>query len=557
MRFLLIPLFLFSIVLIGGCGSSHEKNNGLPPEVQTDPIYRTRVAWDYTSLERLGEDYNYAGYPRMIRLSNGALFLTYEFEGNVVLKKSFDNGDSWGARQVVFHGHVAETDRGSVDIHISNPEIIELENGDLLMACNYRPRKDEIAPFAIVVTKSIDQGETWSQPNILYGSEPRFRDGCWEPAFLQLPDGTVQIYFANENPYTNSDEQEISLLESYDNGESWTKEHRTVCFRKGFRDGMSVPILLNDEIVITIEDNGVGKFKPYTIRNKIVDNWKKPVYADSPLREYALKKKVGEQVYMGAPYIVKLPSGETMISYQSTRNRSDEWEQSTMEIAIGDNNARNFELAEYPFTVPIEREAKWGSVMLWDEGSVAALSSSNWDGGNITVWMKKGHLIPKYLDGSEEGYPIFIGSKHKPQLKARVNKSTDVVQIDCRVSNVDLSSVGAGNGNGVYFYLDLNYGVVDKTYKLWVPVDGQMMLYKSNGSKWGKVDEVGLFNVAIEKQSSDYSVVLTIAKQHISTSSFNLSLALSAKDDNNNVYVEPLVKSNEFNVETWLNVERQ
>ena len=35
------------------------------------------------------------------------------------------------------------------------------------------------------------------------------RDGCWEPAMAQLPDGEVQLFFANESPYRQSSEQEL------------------------------------------------------------------------------------------------------------------------------------------------------------------------------------------------------------------------------------------------------------------------------------------------------------------------------------------------------------
>jgi len=36
------------------------------------------------------------------------------------------------------------------------------------------------------------------------------------------------VYFANEKPYMRSDEQEISVLESWDNGNTWVDTPRTV-----------------------------------------------------------------------------------------------------------------------------------------------------------------------------------------------------------------------------------------------------------------------------------------------------------------------------------------
>ena len=59
--------------------------------------------------------------------------------------------------------------------------------------------------------------------------------------FFQLPNGEVQVYFANEGPYTHSNEQEISMMTSVDNGKTWGG-YKTVCFRAGSRDGMPVRV---------------------------------------------------------------------------------------------------------------------------------------------------------------------------------------------------------------------------------------------------------------------------------------------------------------------------
>src|SRR5690625_6224066 len=55
--------------------------------------------------------------------------------------------------------------------------------------------------------------------------------------------------------------------------------------------------------------------------------------------------------YGGAPYLVQLPSGETVLSFQTTRDRGGGWAQSTMAVAIGDQNAQNFSKVTEPFSV--------------------------------------------------------------------------------------------------------------------------------------------------------------------------------------------------------------
>lgn len=87
---------------------------------------------------------------------------------------------------ILFPIHSITNDKGTARINIANSEIIQLANGDLLAACNYRPQTPEITPFAIAVRRSTDNGVTWSDPQIIYEAEPRFSDGCWEPFFFNF-----------------------------------------------------------------------------------------------------------------------------------------------------------------------------------------------------------------------------------------------------------------------------------------------------------------------------------------------------------------------------------
>lgn len=393
--------FFFTILVISfnvlACSSS---NTGELPESPEVPVEAggIRIVWDQSTLQRIapqdGRQLRYAGYPRIKRLNDGTVIAVYEAQGNTELIQSSDSGKSWSEPAITFYGHTQSDAQGNeVRVNMANPEFIELKNGDWLVACNYRPAKPEVAPFAIAVARSNDRGKTWGKPQVIYEAEPRFHDGCWEPAFLQLPDGTLQVYFANEKPYTATNEQEISVLDSPDNGYTWSADARTVSFRAGHRDGMPVPLIVGDEILVAIEDNKGGQFKPYIIRTPIADNWKAPVGAESPMREYALHNPLPDEVYAGAPYLARLATGEVLLAYQTTRNRSTDWEKSTMEVAIGDKEGRNFQKISRPFPVPPDREAKWNAIALWDENTVVATSASNFDGGSISAWMILGRII--------------------------------------------------------------------------------------------------------------------------------------------------------------------
>src|SRR5690606_20441815 len=378
-----------------GCTSKGEPRSEIaPPEEKPKGL---RIEWDRSTLQRIAPQSDrqlaYAGYPRVKQLRDGAIVAVYEADGDVELIRSTADMQTWSEPMVLFPAHDYTDEKGNtVRVHISNPEFIELQNGDWLAACNYRPVREEVAPFAIAISRSTNRGETWSESQVIFEAEPRFRDGCWEPAFLQLPDGTVQVYFANEAPFTESDEQEIAVLTSVDNGKTWDTDSRTVSFRAGRRDGMPVPLLVGDEILVAIEDNKVGQFKPYIVRTSIADNWNQPVLGDSPKREYALKDLLPDDVYAGAPYLARLTTGEVLLSYQTTRRRGPDWEKSTMEVAIGDKDGRQFEHISQPFSIPLDREAKWNAITVLNNNTVVATSASNLDGGNIGAWMIVGQI---------------------------------------------------------------------------------------------------------------------------------------------------------------------
>ena len=366
------------------------------------PIMRSsaqdlRITWDESTLRKLSPSSSrYAGYARMIQLADGKLFCVFENDGRVQYTLSSDNADHWSS---------------PIDIALSTngiaaavPEVLQLHSGDILVSYNRRPT-DAPRPekkFGIELIRSSDNGMSWSKPITLYEAGHEFGNGCWEPAQIQLPSGEIQLYIANEGPYTQSNEQEISMFKSFDNGVTWSAPQK-VSFRAKHRDGMPVPLYLDDtkEIIFSIEDNGLAppEFKPAIIRSPHNENWSKaPVSGESKQREQPFDSNniIPGHKYAGAPYIRRLKSGQVLLSYQSNEFRKDNvWDLSDMVVAIGDTTGRNFKNKTRPFSfTDPTKTVLWNSLCVAEDGSVIALGSTNAYGPHMEVWMIKGKVAP-------------------------------------------------------------------------------------------------------------------------------------------------------------------
>src|SRR5690606_11716127 len=314
----------FMFLSLVACGKDNPATVEPPPDQpDQEEVY---IQWDQQTRRKVssGPNTRYAGYARIIQLPDQSLLGIYEADGSVVSVKSRDLGNSWSEPVVV-----AARGEGT---NMCVPDLLLLNDQKTLLAL-YNGRPFAISPdrkFDIRIKKSTDGGQTWADEKVLYEAGYEFENGCWEPAALQLPNGEIQLFFANEGPYTQSNEQNISMIRSQDNGINWTTDPEIVSFRPGRREGMPVPVLLNNgkDIVVAIEDNAIQTFKPYILRNSLEENWATTIGAESPNRSYALLQPVANEVYAGAPYIRQLSTGETILAYQGTEGRTHDMNRS-------------------------------------------------------------------------------------------------------------------------------------------------------------------------------------------------------------------------------------
>ena len=352
--------------------------------LQCCPVKDVTIQWHEESLQFVT-----GGVYARIKKVQKHHALVYNSGDAALIRFSEDNCRNWSTPQEV------AKEEGYT---FTNCELLQLASGKLLYMWNARPHSGTGLPYKIMYATSDNGGNSWNEARNLYIADSNFRNGCWEPIALQLPDGEVQIYFANEAPYTDSDEQEISLMRSLDECETWTTAEK-VSFRKGFRDGMPSPIYLphSKEIAAAIEDNGIkGRFKPVIVRTS--NNWKDGhVDAECSRREEALSTacSLPENIYAGAPYLINLGKSHTLLSIQSTEGRKGYNERyANMQVYVGDKNARNFRNRSTPVpNLPANAQALWNSITMLDEDTViAVMSIYGFKNGQNGIWTVKGKV---------------------------------------------------------------------------------------------------------------------------------------------------------------------
>lgn len=369
-----------------------------------------RIVWDDATRIRL---FAWGNYTRMIETRGGELIAVTDGAG-VRLTRSGDGGLTWSEPQTVVPNTAAHD--------MAVPDLMECGDGSLLLCYNPRPAHDNTDStrlFGIRVRLSEDAGRTWGDEIFVHDAGHRFGDGCWEPSTVELPNGEIRLYFADEGEFTHSDEQCISFCRSRDGGRTWSKPER-VSFRPGFRDGMPVPILLPEcgEVLVSIEDNGyphhLRHFQPTLLRTRT--KGRTPVIgARSRRREYPLRERMEATATAGAPYLRRTATGETVLSYQSNAGRKlplqadgfkiDRIGTLRMQVAVGNRRGRGFTHVCTPFEMPESPDAdtaserryyygNWNSLCPTRDGGIWALTATNrYRTGSNECWGIKGWLL--------------------------------------------------------------------------------------------------------------------------------------------------------------------
>lgn len=461
-----------------------------------EPYTGSRIFWDTATRKTV---FASGGYARMIELQDGRYMAVCE-SGGICIAFSTNKGATWGQPTRIV-------------TNVNNtpncvPDLVQLADGTIVVGYNPRPSAPytEDRRFGIRCKRSTDNGATWSDEIFINDASFTFEDGCWEPSFLELPSGELQCYFADEGPYTNSGEQQISMCRSFDGGQTWGEAVK-ISYRQGYRDGMPVPILLNGQtIVVAIEDNGwagYGSFIPTTVRCPLVNNWTRFwVNATSNNRNRSINYDFCPVALGGAPYLRQLPWGETVMSHQSDYGPG----QNQMYVYVGNDQAKDFKAMSQPFgQINASDNVLWNSLAVVDTGTVVAVGGVS---GHIE--MIKGYAVRELfapyatrlvVDGKQttkEGYykdaatQVILGQEQGVRFTADFAYDLDSLYFTTRVYDRTQQPLAGPVTDGVSLLLDIanrcETAPVDGQYRFFVRLDGGVDVWTGNdaGRAWQK-----------------------------------------------------------------------
>ena len=278
-------------------------------------------------------------YVRIKQLFDGSFIMLYNELKNsdgVRMLRSED-GYSWGEYSTVFAP--TETKR------YANPEAIVLKNGDILCCAAWRIVPDYLTDNSkggIEIKRSSDNGRTWSEEQLV------FTGLTWEPYFLQLRSGELQLYWTNTTRYNlpngNNTSTGTAMLRSFDNGYTWTGDphvpysgqvvakQATECYDgvQFYTDQMPVAIeLQNGTIALSLESRLDRKGNCYISMAYSDDNWAESI----PLDGEGPADKLTNMNRGGGPYLAQFPSGETVLHHAFCK---------IYRMRIGDPTAKKF-----------------------------------------------------------------------------------------------------------------------------------------------------------------------------------------------------------------------
>ncbi|RRB09353.1 sialidase family protein [Larkinella rosea] len=358
-----------------------------PPVDNTVPSLS--ITWDNTA-RKLSHDVYFAEYGRVHRVKGDTLLLTYHcgdrenYWDNIAIRRSTDGGTTWSVAEIL----VPDSDPNYYGF--ANPDIQVLQNGDVMLAYTGRGKPDDNAHDNIQIRMSKDRGWTFGVSRIVATGR------SWEPGMIQLPDGDIEVFYSSEAAWWpgNNPQQEILMVHSTDNGQTWTAPSHVAYFA-GMRDGMPVPLVLKDNKGIVFGIESVNNTQsPWVLWSSFAARWRYASLGSTTNNRRWLATT--QKVWGGAPYLVQLPTGQTLLSTQDAGGRaiSSDWRKNTMLVLVGNSVAKNFTGISYPWPdLPINEGAYYSSLFMKNNTTPVLITTRNFADGHSEIYWKEGHIL--------------------------------------------------------------------------------------------------------------------------------------------------------------------
>lgn len=482
-----------------------------------------RISWDYNTYQEMKlvevENKGYLEknlyYPRIKKLSNGRLLMSFmndHFGWDAFVRHSDDEGKTWSDARMIRQRFDAQSSVGDDQIVFVNPDFIELHDGRILLAYQWRYRKgyndleNTNENCGIEIMFSDDGGKTFSQPRRIYLGR------CWEPAMLQLPSGEIQMYITDSNEVVNSLSQPCTMLiRSFDGGETWQgKDYCTyrdgeiisrTFDERGSYGGMPSGVLLDDNYGIAVPvEIWSSRFKvdqtPVIVRTDMDVNW----YSDQSIRKeggpgYPYKKQLNKDFTGFGPYSAKLPSGEMVVLSNGVyKNQQAIW------VFIGNRKADNFRFPTSPF------EGYWGSIDYIGDGKVIAAATYEYkeaDESRACVKALIGRLnyAKEISKGDIEMAPVaqfnrekndywFLGKETPGSVLTDFGYTDEYFIVATYLFDKNLIAYTPENSDASTVLLNRKTAKGDcDSYKIVVNANGEYVVYKEETSSWKLIEK--------------------------------------------------------------------
>lgn len=396
--FLCLSMFLFE-----SCRTDHRPKNRAQYAkddfpLADDTLRKVTLVWD-SAERKISHEVYFSEYGRARRYAGDTILLVYHAGSkknewdNIILRESTDNGASWSAPRTIVADNQPERYSG-----FSTPDLLVLQNKWLLLAYTGRGIPDDSTHNNLQVRLSKDRGVTWSKPGIISLGR------SWEPGMIQLPDGEIQLFYSNEILSTKKakgrHEQKVLMMSSRSNGMKWSKP-KSVAFTAGRRDGMPVPLVLNDNRGIVFAAEAVeNERSPEVIWSSLAANWN---YASVGTVENGRRwTSTIDPIWGGAPCMVQLPTGEIILSMQTEGGRKldryTEWKKNTVVVMAGNSLARNFNTLTFPYPNLPENEGRYfNSIFLKNDSTLALITTKNYPDSSSALFWKEARIYRRAM----------------------------------------------------------------------------------------------------------------------------------------------------------------